>query len=141
MGRYRRIEGAWSAVEPLRDAARGRILLRQAFAGAMGDPLHLVVRGSAMQIAVWRALLEIPEGSVANYTTLAAAIGAPGAVRAVASRVGDSPIASLIPCHRVVRATGLIAGYRWGTGRKVALLARELGRRAGLAGSRAGSAS
>ena len=87
--------------------------------------LRAWVRGSVFQVRVWRALLEIPSGALSTYGRLAAAIGRPGAARAVGTAVGANPVAFLIPCHRVIRETGAISGYRWGVGRKRALLAWE----------------
>jgi AraC family transcriptional regulator of adaptative response/methylated-DNA-[protein]-cysteine methyltransferase len=87
------------------------------------DPLH--VKGTPFQIRVWRALLEIPEGSLFTYGEIAAGLGTPGASRAVGSAVGANRISLLIPCHRVVRADGGLGGYRWGTERKRLMLARE----------------
>jgi AraC family transcriptional regulator of adaptative response/methylated-DNA-[protein]-cysteine methyltransferase len=83
------------------------------------------VRGSEFQVKVWRALLAIPPGALTTYGQLAETIGQPGAARAVGTAVGSNPIAVLIPCHRVIRETGAISGYRWGVGRKRALLAWE----------------
>ncbi|MBW3663801.1 MAG: methylated-DNA--[protein]-cysteine S-methyltransferase [Actinobacteria bacterium] len=98
--------------------------------GALGrslrsSPPRLVVRGTNLQIKVWEALLRIPPGSVATYGDVARAVGRPEAVRAVASAIGANPIAVLIPCHRVLRTSGALAGYRWGPERKRALLALE----------------
>jgi AraC family transcriptional regulator of adaptative response/methylated-DNA-[protein]-cysteine methyltransferase len=87
--------------------------------------LRAWVRGSAFQIQVWRALLEIPSGALSTYGRLATTIGRPGAARAVGTAVGSNPVAFLIPCHRVIRETGAISDYRWGVGRKRALLAWE----------------
>lgn len=87
--------------------------------------LRAWVHGSAFQVRVWRALLEIPIGALSTYGRLATAIGRPGAARAVGTAVGSNPVAFLIPCHRVIRETGAISGYRWGVGRKRALLAWE----------------
>lgn len=87
--------------------------------------LRAVVRGTEFQLRVWRALLEIPAGAVVSYRQLARAIGQPQAARAVGAACGANPIAYLIPCHRVIRETGVIQGYRWGTTRKRALLAWE----------------
>jgi len=84
-----------------------------------------VLKGSPLQLKVWEALLSIPYGATTTYAALARGAGAPAAVRAVASAVGDNPIAVLIPCHRVLRATGAFGGYRWGIPRKAALLAVE----------------
>lgn len=94
---------------------------------ALHQPLTVVLRGTDLQLAVWRALIEIPTGSVATYSQLAAQVGKPTAVRAVASAVAANHLAYLIPCHRVIQATGALGGYRWGMERKAAFLARELG--------------
>jgi len=91
-------------------------------------PLGLLVRGTNFQVKVWRALLQIPVGSVATYEDIATAIGSPGAVRAVGTAIGRNPVAFLIPCHRVIRTTGALGGYRWGLPRKRAMLAWEVGR-------------
>jgi AraC family transcriptional regulator of adaptative response/methylated-DNA-[protein]-cysteine methyltransferase len=93
--------------------------------GEPGRPLSLVLKGTPLQLKVWEALLSIPSGATTTYAALARGAGAPLAVRAVASAVGDNPIAVLIPCHRVLRATGAFGGYRWGLPRKAALLAME----------------
>ncbi|MEW6306106.1 MAG: methylated-DNA--[protein]-cysteine S-methyltransferase [Verrucomicrobiota bacterium] len=90
--------------------------------------LRAVVRGTPFQVKVWRALLRIPEGCLASYGWLAEAIGQPGASRAVGAACGRNAVAYLIPCHRVIRETGAVQGYRWGTVRKQAMLARESGR-------------
>jgi len=74
---------------------------------------------------VWRALRDIPAGTTATYSEIARRIGAPRAVRAVAGACAANPLAVAIPCHRVVRNDGELAGYRWGLPRKRALLARE----------------
>lgn len=91
-------------------------------------PLSLLVRGTNFQVKVWSALLRIPAGAVATYEDVATAIGAPRAVRAVGTAVGRNPVAFLIPCHRVIRGTGALGGYRWGVERKRAMLAWESGR-------------
>jgi AraC family transcriptional regulator of adaptative response/methylated-DNA-[protein]-cysteine methyltransferase len=87
--------------------------------------LPLDVRGTAFQERVWRALQEIPAGSTTTYTELAAAIGSPRAVRAVAGACAANKLAVAIPCHRVIRTDGSLSGYRWGVERKRALLDRE----------------
>jgi AraC family transcriptional regulator, regulatory protein of adaptative response / methylated-DNA-[protein]-cysteine methyltransferase len=88
-------------------------------------PLSLFVRGTNFQIAVWRALLAIPEGRLKSYGDVARAVGRPGAVRAVGTAVGANPCAFLIPCHRVIRGNGEIGGYRWGVTRKHVINAWE----------------
>ena len=92
-----------------------------------GLDLPLDIRGTAFQQRVWQALQAIPPGSTLSYTELARRIGAPAAVRAVASACAANPLAVVIPCHRVVRNDGALAGYRWGIERKRALLDREAG--------------
>ncbi len=87
--------------------------------------VNLHITGTNFQIAVWRALLEIPSGACMSYSELAECVGKPAATRAVANAVGANPVAYLIPCHRVIRRSGALGGYRWGLQRKQALLARE----------------
>lgn len=87
--------------------------------------LPLDVKGTAFQEQVWRALQQIPLGRTASYADVAAAIGAPKAVRAVAQACAANHAAVAIPCHRVVRTDGSLSGYRWGVERKRALLDRE----------------
>jgi len=91
----------------------------------LGCELPLDIRGSAFEQRVWRALRDIPPGSTASYAEIAAAIGAPSSARAVARACAANALAVAIPCHRVVRSDGGIAGYRWGIERKRALLAAE----------------
>ncbi|WP_426688695.1 bifunctional DNA-binding transcriptional regulator/O6-methylguanine-DNA methyltransferase Ada [Rhodanobacter ginsengiterrae] len=94
-------------------------------APALGLDLPLDVRGTAFQQRVWQALREIPAGSTASYSEIAARIGAPRAARAVAHACANNLLAVAIPCHRVVRNDGALSGYRWGVQRKRALLERE----------------
>ena len=74
---------------------------------------------------VWEKLRQIPRGETRSYGEVARAIGEPSAVRAVARACAANPVALAVPCHRVVRADGVLAGYRWGIERKKALLERE----------------
>jgi len=92
---------------------------------ARGLDLPLDVRGTAFQQRVWQALREIPAGTTSTYAKVAARIGAPRAVRAVAQACASNAIAVAIPCHRVVRHDGGLSGYRWGVKRKRLLLERE----------------
>ena len=87
--------------------------------------LPLDVRGTAFQLIVWRYLQKLPYGEVRSYGEVAAAIGRPSAVRAVARACASNGVALLIPCHRVVRGTGELGGYRWGLQRKRVLLDTE----------------
>jgi len=92
--------------------------------GAQPD-LPLDIRGTAFQALVWRALQKIPPGRTTSYSEIAAALGRPSAVRAVARAIASNNLALLVPCHRVVRSDGELAGYRWGVERKRALIERE----------------
>ncbi len=91
----------------------------------IGHDLPLDVRGTAFQQRVWQALRRIPPGQTASYADIAARIGSPKAVRAVAQACAANTLAVAIPCHRVVRSDGALSGYRWGVARKRALLERE----------------
>ena len=88
-------------------------------------PLTLLVKGTNFQIQVWRALLKVPFGAIATYQNIAETIGCPTAARAVGNALGNNPIAYLIPCHRVIRQSGELGGYRWGLERKTAILGWE----------------
>jgi AraC family transcriptional regulator, regulatory protein of adaptative response / methylated-DNA-[protein]-cysteine methyltransferase len=91
------------------------------------QPISLLVKGSNFQIQVWRALLNIPFGCLTSYQGLAQLIGRPTAARAVGHAVGSNPVAYLIPCHRVIRESGALGGYRWGLARKAVMLGWEAG--------------
>lgn len=90
-----------------------------------GLDLPLDIRGTAFQQRVWQALARIEPGTTASYAEVAASIGAPNAVRAVAGACAANALAVAVPCHRVVRTDGGLSGYRWGVERKRELLARE----------------
>jgi AraC family transcriptional regulator, regulatory protein of adaptative response / methylated-DNA-[protein]-cysteine methyltransferase len=94
-------------------------------APSLGLNLPLDVQGTAFQERVWQALREIPPGATVSYAQVAARVGQPKAVRAVAQACGANPLAVAIPCHRVVRRSGELSGYRWGVERKRELLKRE----------------
>jgi AraC family transcriptional regulator of adaptative response/methylated-DNA-[protein]-cysteine methyltransferase len=94
-------------------------------ASSIKEPVKILLHGTNFQLKVWEALLCIPKGAVTSYSTLSDAVGHSGASRAVGNAVGHNPIAYLIPCHRVLRTSGEIGGYRWGTPRKRAILAME----------------
>ena len=87
--------------------------------------LPLDLRGSDFDQRVWRALQEIPPGSVQTYGEIARRIGAPAAAKEVGEACAANSLAVAVPCHRVVRADGSLAGYRWGAKRKLALLRME----------------
>lgn len=87
--------------------------------------ITVALAGTPFQLAVWRALVEVPAGQVISYAMLAERIGRPRALRAVGTAVGQNPVSWAVPCHRVTRADGSIGGYHWGEAVKRALLARE----------------
>lgn len=124
------VRETWAAAEFREDKPETGRLIEQIF--APGDdpvPLHLYIRGTNWQIKVWEALLRIPPGTRFTYSDIAAQIGAARAARAVGNALNHNPIAYLIPCHRVVRQTGVDHNYRWGGDRKRAMLAWEAARR------------
>ena len=88
-------------------------------------PLAIHVKGTNFQIQVWRALLRVPFGGYVTYKGVAESIDQPTAARAVGTAVGRNPVGYLIPCHRVIRASGELGGYRWGTDRKQAVTGWE----------------
>lgn len=76
------------------------------------------MKGTEFQIKVWEALLKIPEGQLSSYSDIADLIGQENASRAVGTAIGKNPIGYLIPCHRVIKSTGGIGEYRWGSERR-----------------------
>jgi AraC family transcriptional regulator of adaptative response/methylated-DNA-[protein]-cysteine methyltransferase len=92
--------------------------------------LSLLLMGTNFQLKVWQALLQIPQGEVTTYEDIGGMIGARNSARAVGSAVGDNRIAYLIPCHRVIRKSGMLGGYHWGEPRKRAMLAWEAAKNA-----------
>ena len=96
-------------------------------APGLGLDLPLDIRGTAFQQRVWEALRQVPAGATVSYAQIAARIGSPTSVRAVAQACAANTLAVAIPCHRVVRSDGGLSGYRWGIARKQQLLARERG--------------
>jgi AraC family transcriptional regulator, regulatory protein of adaptative response / methylated-DNA-[protein]-cysteine methyltransferase len=88
-------------------------------------PLTLYVKGTNFQIQVWRALLRIPFGGITTYQGLGRSLGRHNAARAIGNAIGSNPISLIIPCHRVIRESGELGGYRWGLERKTAILGWE----------------
>ena len=115
----------WPDATVIPDSAALRPLADTIFTDAERKPLRVLVKASPFQLKVWEALLRIPEGQVVSYDQIASAIGMPAASRAVGTAIGSNPVGYLIPCHRVIRKTGLFGNYRWGTTRKTALLGWE----------------
>lgn len=92
---------------------------------ASAADISLDIQGTAFQQRVWNALRKIPRGQTRSYSEIAANIGSPKAVRAVAGACAANPVAMVVPCHRVVHKNGSLSGYRWGVERKKALLQAE----------------
>jgi AraC family transcriptional regulator of adaptative response/methylated-DNA-[protein]-cysteine methyltransferase len=114
-------QGLRREVECLLDYLNGR---------QTGLDLPLDVQATAFQLRVWEELRRIPYGETRSYTQVAAAIGRPRAVRAVANACASNPAALVTPCHRVIRGDGTLGGYRWGLERKKTLLSEEHARKA-----------
>lgn len=120
------LRARWPAAHLYEDRGQSAAIAQRIFADSRQDePLHLLIKGTNFQMQVWQALLRVPAGSLTTYGELAQAIGRPFAARAVGGAVGSNAIAWLIPCHRVIRQTGVVDGYRWGSDRKRAILGWE----------------
>lgn len=119
---------AWPKADLIHDPQAIAPLGELIFASALGappQPLTLWVKGTNFQLQVWRALLQVPPGRITTYQAIAQLIDRPSATRAVGNAIGQNPVAYLIPCHRVIRESGLLGGYRWGLDRKAAMLGWE----------------
>ena len=123
------MQGDWPAATFVADAEHIGALAQDVFAFASGArldrPLGLHVQGTNFQLKVWEALLAIPPGRVVTYGDVAEKVCTRRASRAVGAAVGANMISLLIPCHRVILASGAVHNYRWGPARKRALLAME----------------
>jgi AraC family transcriptional regulator, regulatory protein of adaptative response / methylated-DNA-[protein]-cysteine methyltransferase len=123
------LKAQWPRARLQQDNAAASQLANRVFhrktVGNSPAPLRAFVRGTPFQVRVWRALLQVQSGTLVSYGGLAAAVNQPTAARAVGSAVGQNSLAYLIPCHRVIRETGVIGDYRWGQVRKRAILAWE----------------
>ncbi len=123
-----RLEHDWPLAQLVADQSATRGVAAAAFpppASAKVPSLALHVKGTNFQLKVWRALLEIPAGTVTTYGALAEVVGNPAASRAVGTAVGSNPVSYLIPCHRVIRASGELGGYAWGVERKKVMILKE----------------
>jgi O-6-methylguanine DNA methyltransferase len=117
------------AVEGAAILQRAQEQLHAYFAGRRRAwDLPLDIYGTPFQQAVWKLLLDIPYGETRSYAQLAAALGRPGAARAVGQANGANPLPIVVPCHRVVQADGSLGGYGGGLALKRALLELETGR-------------
>ena len=124
------LKSEWPSAQLNRNDARIAELCARIFTqlrdGSARPNLRAFVRGTPFQIRVWRALLQIPLGSLTTYGRLAKLIGQSKAARAVGSAVGANPISFIIPCHRVIRETGALGNYGGGRIRKRAMVGWEL---------------
>ena len=120
------LETSWPRAALHRNDA-ATLHVAEAMAGGTppAEPLTLQVSGTNFHLAVWRALLTIPPGTIVSYARLADALGRPQSARAVGNAVAANPIAVLIPCHRVIRSSGALGDYRWGQARKRTIQAWE----------------
>jgi AraC family transcriptional regulator of adaptative response/methylated-DNA-[protein]-cysteine methyltransferase len=125
------LEQRWSEAILRERPGATRPMVERIFASSRkpaDGPFDLFVKGTNFQIKVWEALLTIPTGAVASYQEIARRVGAPKAVRAVGTAVGQNPVSYLIPCHRIIRKSGAFGNYEGGVARKKALLGWEAAR-------------
>lgn len=118
----------WPNARQVKDERKTQTLCNRIFSPALiqpSKPLTLLVKGTNFQLQVWRALLQIPSGSLTTYKTIATMVNRPKAARAVGTAIGSNPVGYLIPCHRVIRASGESGSYRWGENRKQVILGWE----------------
>ncbi len=115
----------WSESNLLYDPTITAPLAEQLFSHEVSTPLKLLVKGTPFQLKVWEALLKIPFGALVSYQAVSEHVNNPRGLQATGGAIGKNPVAYLIPCHRVVRKTGEINGYRWGLDRKSALIGWE----------------
>lgn len=129
----RELSSQWPAATLVRDDAEASSISSRIFP-AVPTPgkLHLVLRGTNFQLKVWEALLNIKPSQLISYSQLAAIAGIPKAQRAVGTALAANSIGYLIPCHRVIRQSGDVGVYHWGSSRKMAIQAWEAGRNSGL---------
>lgn len=127
--KYDELSTQWPAARLIKDDIGASSLSETIFpAERQPGKLHLLLRGTNYQIKVWEALLNIEPSQVISYSTLAILAGSPKAQRTVGSAVAANRIAFLIPCHRVIRESGDVGVYQWGSNRKSAMQAWEAAR-------------
>ena len=120
---FNRFNELWENANLLHDKTAANKYLENIF--IKNKKYSLFVKGTNLQINVWKALLNLPNGIVATYQDIANYLDKPKSVRAVASAIGRNHIGYLIPCHRVIAKSGAMSGYRWGIERKKILIAYE----------------
>lgn len=128
---YQSLQEKWAEATLIEEPTQTAPLVQQIFFvhgvnQANGrEKLTLLLKGTNFQLKVWEALLRVPPTAVATYGSIAKMVGKPKASRAVGTAIGRNGVGYLIPCHRVIRQSGVIDGYRWGSTRKKAILAWE----------------
>lgn len=125
---FTRMQEYFPSSEFVRDDAATQKLVMDIMKAWDSDTLNdiaLDLRGTDFQCAVWKALLNIPRGQVISYGDVANDIGKPKASRAVGSAVGENPVSLIVPCHRVVQASGALGNYGWGVDLKKKILTLE----------------
>ncbi|MGD9968828.1 MAG: GNAT family N-acetyltransferase [Sulfuricurvum sp.] len=120
---FNRFNELWENANLLHDDIKAQTYLENIF--IKNKKYNLMVKGTNLQINVWKALLNLPNGAVTTYQDIANTIDNPKAIRAVASAIAENHIGYLIPCHRVIAKSGAMSGYRWGIERKKILIAYE----------------
>ncbi len=120
------LQSRWPRANVVNESQASHGVVKDYFLGVKPtSKIKLHLRGTNFQIKVWEALLSIPEGNITSYGQIARGLGDVGFSQAVGAAVGDNPVSYIIPCHRVLKATGEISGYRWGVERKRAMLLYE----------------
>ncbi len=120
----KRFKEIWAKANLIKDDKKASEVLNSIFI-KKDKKFNLYVKGTNFQINVWKALINIPDGSITTYQDVAKYLNNPKAVRAVANAIATNPIGYLIPCHRVLGKSGAMTGYRWGVERKKILVAYE----------------
>lgn len=120
---FTRFKEIWAKAELIEDDEKAQEFLNNIFVEK--KKFDLYVKGTNFQINIWKALLNIPNGTIATYQDIANSINKPKAASAVASALESNHIGYLIPCHRVLAKSGAMSGYRWGIERKKILVAYE----------------
>jgi AraC family transcriptional regulator of adaptative response/methylated-DNA-[protein]-cysteine methyltransferase len=123
------LQEKWKNAETIRDQVSTKEAANTIFGKTKSKSVSLLLMGSSFQIKVWEALLRIPDGQLRSYLDIAEAIGSPNSSRAVGTAIGQNSLGWIIPCHRVIRASGHFSNYRWDPIRKKAMIGWEQARR------------
>jgi len=126
---FSELAAPYRAARFVADAPAAQQMLQRIFApltgGTAAAPLRVLLAGTQFQLKVWEALLKVPPGKLVSYEQIARTVCTARASRAVGNAVGANLISYLVPCHRVIRATGAFGDYRWGIGTKTLLIGAE----------------